>query len=592
MKVKRIVFINRAPFRNLDIDFSDSQVVSLTGINGAGKTTLLSYIVDAFYEIVRKGFQQEFSGIKEGKLYRVSSPLYNMAGTECSLVYISFELDGKEVYYVDFLGNVNEEAFIGLLSPIWQNIDISNWPIQFGTVKNQLAHGENYAKLITIDEDDARKAFLNNLLTYFPSYRYEQPGYLNDVFQMELKYKYTSDFSGYLTNPIEVTSDLPQIANWMMDIVLDNYLYGNNDLSQKLQYLISLILSYKHKKAVRIGIGQRNMGGARIQIVDAQTGSQIYPTIFNISAGEASLLCLFGELIRQADKLGKKTENIEGIVLIDEVDKHLHIVLQKEVIPQLVQMFPRIQFVLSTHSAYVNIGLADAMPNKCQILDLDNNGIECEASKNDVFREAYEAITKENERYLEFSSVLSERVKDITKPIVYLEGRTDEKYFRKALEVFGFENENIDFQWIGHIDSKGNEAFTGSGSLNYGMQFITGRKPLILHFFLFDCDTKREESDNGNIVSITVPYFDNHIIMNKGIENALELDDIDISAFYEEHIKNGDYGKVVTTRELDKMKMCDYICELDKDSQKKILSNFKPIIERILARAKQHTTTG
>lgn len=118
MKVKRIVFINRAPFRNLDIDFSDSQVVSLTGINGAGKTTLLSYIVDAFYEIVRKGFQQEFSGIKEGKLYRVSSPLYNMAGTECSLVYISFELDGKEVYYVDFLGNVNEEAFIGLLSPI------------------------------------------------------------------------------------------------------------------------------------------------------------------------------------------------------------------------------------------------------------------------------------------------------------------------------------------------------------------------------------------------------------------------------------------------------------------------------------------
>ena len=226
MKVKRIVFINRAPFRNLDIDFSDSQVVSLTGINGAGKTTLLSYIVDAFYEIARKGFQQEFSGTKEGKLYRVSSPLYNMVDTECSFVYISFELDGKEVYYVDFLGNVNEEAFIGLLSPIWQSIDISNWPIQFGTIKNLLAHGANYAKLITIDEDEARKAFSNNLLTYFPSYRYEQPGYLNDVFQMELKYKYTSDFSGYLTNPIEVTSDLPQIANWMMDIVLDNHLYG------------------------------------------------------------------------------------------------------------------------------------------------------------------------------------------------------------------------------------------------------------------------------------------------------------------------------------------------------------------------------
>ena len=50
MKVKRIVFVNRAPFGNLDIDFSDHQVVSLTGINGAGKTTILTYIVDAFYE--------------------------------------------------------------------------------------------------------------------------------------------------------------------------------------------------------------------------------------------------------------------------------------------------------------------------------------------------------------------------------------------------------------------------------------------------------------------------------------------------------------------------------------------------------------
>lgn len=88
MKVKRIVFVNRAPFGNLDMDFSDSQVISLTGINGSGKTTLLSYIVDAFYEIARKAFWQEFSGIKEGKLYRISTELYNMAGTEYSIIII------------------------------------------------------------------------------------------------------------------------------------------------------------------------------------------------------------------------------------------------------------------------------------------------------------------------------------------------------------------------------------------------------------------------------------------------------------------------------------------------------------------------
>lgn len=50
MKVKQIDFINRAPFKKLNIDFSDKHVISLTGINGAGKTTILSYIVDALLD--------------------------------------------------------------------------------------------------------------------------------------------------------------------------------------------------------------------------------------------------------------------------------------------------------------------------------------------------------------------------------------------------------------------------------------------------------------------------------------------------------------------------------------------------------------
>ena len=69
MRVKRIVFINRAPFEKLDIDFISSKVISLTGINGAGKTTILSYVVDAFYEIARKVFPGEFSGAKEKGLH-------------------------------------------------------------------------------------------------------------------------------------------------------------------------------------------------------------------------------------------------------------------------------------------------------------------------------------------------------------------------------------------------------------------------------------------------------------------------------------------------------------------------------------------
>ena len=107
-----------------------------------------------------------------------------------------------------------------------------------------------------------------------------------------------------------------------------------------------------------------------------------------------------------------------------------------------------------------------------------------------------------------------------------------------------------------------------------------------MHFFLFDSDTNKAESDNGNIVVMTIPYYSKHTIMNKGIENALELEDMDLSGFYKEDIKPGDYGDVVTTRKLDKMKLCEYICSLDNESQKKILINLKPVIERIVERAK------
>lgn len=584
MRVKRIVFLDRAPFKNLDLDLTDSNIISLTGINGAGKTTILSYIVDAFYEMTRKAYSQEFSGDKAGKLYRVSSPLYNMSGANSSIVYIAFDVNGEEEYYLDLIGDLSEELFNKWMSSIWKDQAVKNWPINYASIKRQMGNDDKIAKFISIDERSVQSTFSTNLLTYFPSYRYEQPGYLNDVFGMKLEYKYMPDYVGYLINPIEVTSDLQQIANWMMDIVLDNHLYHESYSLEKLQYIVNSILSFKYKKNVRIGIGPRNTGGARIQIVDIGMKTQIYPTIFSISAGESALLCLFGELIRQADRLHIHVEDIEGIILIDEVDKHLHIFLQKEVFPQLVKMFPKVQFIVSTHSAFINIGLEDTIADRFRIIDLDNNGLDCSVVKNDVFREAYETMIVENERYVDFYNKLSEKMKNMVRPIVYLEGRTDEKYFKKAIEVFDYLDLNVDFQWIGHINNKGNEEFTGESCLTQGIEFIKGRNPEILHFFLYDCDTKHQESDENNIVVMTMPYISKHTIMNKGIENALELEGIDLEPFYCEHSRDKDYGSIITIKEFEKMKMCNYICGLDVDSQKSILRNLKPVIDKIVSR--------
>lgn len=54
MRLKKAIFINRAPFDKLELNFDDSNLFLLSGVNGKGKTTILSYIVDAFYELGKK----------------------------------------------------------------------------------------------------------------------------------------------------------------------------------------------------------------------------------------------------------------------------------------------------------------------------------------------------------------------------------------------------------------------------------------------------------------------------------------------------------------------------------------------------------
>ena len=63
--------------------------------------------------------------------------------------------------------------------------------------------------------------FEQNVLTYFPSYRYELPAYLNDSYSIPLKYSIKSKFSGYLPNQIEVISDMNSFSNWLLDVLLD-----------------------------------------------------------------------------------------------------------------------------------------------------------------------------------------------------------------------------------------------------------------------------------------------------------------------------------------------------------------------------------
>lgn len=93
----------------------------------------------------------------------------------------------------------------------------------------------------------------------------------------------------------------------------------------------------------------------------------------HLSDGYASVFRIFADLIMRMDQnwlSGNQLSeyNKEGVVLIDEIETHLHLELQKTILPSLIKLFPRVQFIISTHSPFVISSIENVV-----IYDLENN---------------------------------------------------------------------------------------------------------------------------------------------------------------------------------------------------------------------------
>lgn len=67
----------------------------------------------------------------------------------------------------------------------------------------------------------------------------------------------------------------------------------------------------------------------------------------------------------------KNLEKKQGVLIIDEIDAHLHPSWQRRIIPTLIKHFPNLQIFCSTHSPLVVAGLS---AGQVQLLSRDNKG--------------------------------------------------------------------------------------------------------------------------------------------------------------------------------------------------------------------------
>lgn len=471
--VDRIIINNRAPFNGIDLSFRDGSISVLTAFNGKGKTTILSYIVDAWIEMTKAAYPNTYEG-RENSYYRISSPLYDIDKNQTSIVYIRFNRDGKNIDYVDIRNGISKEWYESVI-PMDDRIPYES----FDAVNKKRKAFKKIAPNFH-NQDDITGIFDNTLCAYFPSYRFELPNFLNEKYKEDVIHKIDSDYSGYLMNPLEVTSDIREITNWILDVVLDQEVNGRETITRSdgktaiinapeqtiwlnaKRILECALISKFPSRNVRFGIGRRNNSGSRLSIMEMVAGKadrQYCPSIFNLSSGELSIISIFTELLRRGDSVFGMIpmDQFTGIVLIDEVDKHLHIQLQKEVLPLLFNLFPKVQFIVSSYSPFLNMGLAEQSIKRTVIYDLDNKGIESSPTNNAVYENAYEEFLNEKNTYAERYNRLSSEVQKDRKPLIITEGKTDAKHLKAAAERLGITDLDIDFFDIGNLqwgDSK------------------------------------------------------------------------------------------------------------------------------------------
>ena len=259
-------------------------------------------------------------------------------------------------------------------------------------------------------------------------------------------------------------------------------------------------------------------------------------------------------------------DQIEGIVLIDEIDAHLHADLQHEILPTLIKLFPRVQFIVTTHSPLFLLGMEKTYgADGFVILDMPL-GQQITTERFAEFQKSYDYYksTKTHENELE------QKLKQSAKPLVLTEGETDPIYIKTALELLGRVDllNALDIDWVGAQTpgKKGQSFNTGDTALNHASEMmranpeLTTRKVLLL----YDCDTNKPPIDEERFSVRALPKNETNTKAVIGVENLLPAALFE-DRFYSKITKTTPYGGENTITDFQKAEFCTYICDKRRD---------------------------
>ncbi len=340
--------------------------IVLVGKNGSGKSIMLSNIIDALHELGDQAFKDITK--KDGlghKYYKIASGNQIRLGANSLVGYVKFTDDKNDhLEYLYLRGDAKKDKG----HRAFANAGLSNAQIQMD--------GEN-DKAVTQDEKRVKQVFNRSIITFFPSHRYAIPEWMGeDYVSKRINDPYRRAFSGLLNRPIIVDNARLDTPLWIEDVVIDSrsdLTFAGEDIfldanikDKKLLKIakenVEKVLSSILEQEIVLRLGYRSEHENRLAICKRGRARElITPSFDALSTGQAILSDLFITILRYADSIdinkSIKIADIEGIVIVDEVDAHLHADLQYRVLPKVMKLFPKVQFIVTAHAPLFVLGM-------------------------------------------------------------------------------------------------------------------------------------------------------------------------------------------------------------------------------------------
>lgn len=514
MYLEKLKIRNYGPIDSFDYQFSFDEnhnplPTILIGKNGTGKTLILSNILNSIIEIKRKFFDH-LKEVDSNKYYRFTSKVYIKSG--CNEAYENIEYTNAN--FTELMIR-NYDKF----KSVYNDNEYPNISINDTSLKND----GFFEKLVKPNTN----IFRDNIFLYFPVDRYYVPTWENTD-NDKLKFV-TNDLSimGESTRNIIKYNILDEVEEWILDVIIDKMLYEkytlpyseNNTVVYKSHYtgknttilikineLLTSIFKSKGYTSVRIEVSNKSY--RHISIMgkkDDGNEVEIAPKFSSLSSGEVMVFALFISILKEYDKIftnNSSLDDIKGIVLIDEIDMHLHSDLIKEVLPNSIKIFPKIQFIITSHSPYFLLGMKETFATNCQFVALPTGTIMNNIENFEEIKNCYSIIDDSYETILNNLNNLNTKVTNMTKPLIITEGKTDWKHFKHALIHFQNEGKfkDLDIDFLQHDYNLGD---SGLENLLKNIAKISNTKKII---GVFDNDSKI-----GSKYEKTYHHFGNNV---------------------------------------------------------------------------------